>query len=160
MAFMLASASLSCGSSRAGEVATWRYDLDFLSLSAAVSVDTVQAYAFARSPEGTLDCPALVNLLRSGQQLPAATARTDEAPLCEVDSGTAGALEAPFGRYWLLVLARRAGRSWLVGCANAEVTGADAGSAARVPLIPFDATVAIPRTSCPSLVARCAGSCS
>jgi len=150
--------AVGCGSSRA-EDTTWRFDLDFRSVPAAVSVDTVQAFAFARD-DGALDCPMLLAMLQRGQELPPPAARSDETPLCAVTSADGGRLRAPYGRYWLLVLARRGGRSWMVGCSGANVTSEAATPAPRVPLIPFDNTVAIPRTECATLTAKCAGGCS
>jgi len=133
------------------------YEIDFLSVRTAVSVDLLQVWLFPGAGADSA-CSDLTARLRSGQPLPDGAKTTGEFNLCEAFDGKTPRLEAGFGNYSVLVLAKRSGKSWLIGCAQGEVT--QESGPLLVSVTPFDATVAIPSTTCTSIKSRCSGSCS
>lgn len=132
------------------------YEIDFLAVRTAVSVERIQVWLFPGGADNV--CSDLTARLRSGQALPDPIQTTDEVGLCDVYNGKAAKFTQSFGDYTVMVLAKRSGKPWLVGCAQGTVTK-DSGPLV-VSVTPFDATVAIPPTSCTTVRDRCSGACS
>jgi hypothetical protein len=145
-----------CGSSegRRAPPTTWSYGIDFQSKDAAVSVDTLEISLFDASAGG---CAELVAMRRSDADL-SPIARVDSVALCDVLGDHAGALTGPYEAVSVLVVAKKAGKELLIGCA-AQAAAPMEGDVPVVTLTNFDDTVIIMPSACKSVAAYCAHAC-
>ncbi|HEU4408003.1 MAG TPA: hypothetical protein VFS43_22265 [Polyangiaceae bacterium] len=132
------------------------YTVAFPSIAAAVAAEELQIRAYP--DEGPSTCLSLVQKRRSQQALPEAASPLVTVAPCGVQGGGDGAaIETALGRFALLVVARRQGADFLIGCAVQEV--AEGVEPVRVPLTLFSNTVVVPPTTCASLSSRCSNGC-
>jgi hypothetical protein len=131
------------------------YTVAFPSIAAAVAADEVQIGAYP--DEGPSTCLSLVQKRSSQLDLPAPVAPPVAGTPCALAGDDAASIEAGFGRIALLVVARRQGADFLIGCTMQSVT--EHVESARVPLTLFSNTVVVPETTCATLSSHCGGGC-
>jgi hypothetical protein len=124
--------------------------------AAAVAVEELQIGAYP--DEGPSTCLSLVQKRLSQQALPSPVSPAATVSPCSVmASDTSSSIEASFGRVALLVVARRQGADFLIGCSKQRI--AENVEPVRVPLTLFSNTVVVPATTCGSLSTHCGGGC-
>jgi hypothetical protein len=143
-------------SSKSDGPSTWTYTLDFQSVSAAVSVDTLEVSVFDATKEGG-ECSSLVEGRRTHADLPKAVATVAPA-ICDVTRGQ-GSVTVGYGTYSVLVVAKHQGQDWLIGCNKQYVTKDEDPGTLPIEVTNFDDTVLVPATTCQSLSAHCGGGC-
>jgi hypothetical protein len=136
---------------------TWHYTVNFESVAAAVSVDTLEVDLFKATTDD-VRCDVLVEARRTKAPLPTAVASIPATPLCALRGGGAGVTVA-YGKYSVLVVAKHQGQDWLIGCNTQYVTPDEDPGTLPIELTNFDQTVQVPATQCQTLGARCAGGC-
>lgn len=153
--FASASASACVDDEGSAEPVRIAYTVAFPSIAAAVAVDEVQIGAYP--DEGPSTCLSLVQKRSSQLDLPAPVAPPVAGPPCALAGGDVASIEAGFGRVALLVVARRQGADFLIGCTVQSVT--ENVESVRVPLTLFNNTVVVPETTCATLSSHCGGGC-
>lgn len=151
-------AALAGGGCKDDDAASERiaYTVAFPSIAAAVAADELQIGAYP--DEGASTCLSLVQKRRTQQALPTPVSPPVTVAPCGVQAGGDGAaIEAALGRVALLVVARRQGTDFLIGCTEQEIV--DNVEPVRIPLTLFSNTVVVPPTECDSLSSRCGGAC-
>jgi hypothetical protein len=146
---------LACSSK--STTSTWTYTVDFGSVAAAVSADTVGVEVYDGTKDDT-HCDALVEARRTKVPLPKAVASIPATTVCALTNG-GGRIDVPYGKYSVLVVARRQSQDWFIGCNTQYVTPDEDPGTLPIPLTNFDDTVQVAPSSCTSLAAHCGGGC-
>jgi hypothetical protein len=146
---------LGCSSSGSGS--SWNYTVNFESVAAAVSADTLQVDVFdAKAPQA--DCADLVVARRANLSLPKPAVSVPPTPICSLAGGKGG-VSVPFGTYTVLVVAQSKGQDWLIGCNTQYVTKDEDPGTLPIELTSFSDKVQVQGTACQSLSAHCSGGC-
>ncbi len=152
-----------------------RYRVAFPSTNVAVTTETMQAFVFdaTDTAKNGTDCLSLITKRRSGGELPGDALKlleSEPATPCDLLSTTAasdkgeplagkkGALATTYGNRSFLVVTRRGGADYFLGCTTREITSAD--TTVEVALSPANATISVPPSTCASLSDKCAARCS
>jgi hypothetical protein len=150
-------AGLPACSSKSTSPSTWNYTVNFQSVAAAVSVDTLEVNVYdATLPDS--DCAALVQKRRAKVDLPKPLVSVAATALCDLANGQ-GAVTVPYGTYALLVVARHKSQDWLIGCNVQHVTRDEDPGTLQIDLTNFDESVLVPPTGCQTLSSHCSGGC-
>ncbi len=157
----LCAAALTAGlvacSAKSSGPSTWSYSVNFHSVAAAVSADTLEVSVFdATLPDTT--CAVLVQKRRSKVELPRPTVSVPATATCDMASGKAQ-VTVPYGTYQLLVVAKHKGQDWFVGCNTQHVTRDVDPGTLQIDLTNFDDSVLVTPTACQTLSAHCSGGC-
>ena len=152
---LLAVPALACASK--ASPSTWNYTVNFESVAAAVSADSLETTVF----DGTKDegrCDAVVEARRTKVPLPNAVVSIPTTAICALTNG-GGRVDVAYGKYSVLVVAKHQGRDWLIGCNTQYVTHDQDPGTLAIDLTNFDDSVQVAPTSCASLSAHCGGGC-
>lgn len=153
---------------------TAHYQIAFPSVNVAVTTETMQVFVFdaAGGAKNGTDCLTLITKRRSGGDLPtdalklfesepttpcdllATTAASDKG---EPLAGKKGVVVTGYGVRSFLVVTRRAGTDYFLGCTTREIT--TAGATVEVALSPANATISVPTSTCVTLSSKCAAQC-
>jgi hypothetical protein len=154
---------------------TAHYQVAFPSTNVAVTTETMQVFVFdaTDTTKNGTDCLTLITKRRSGGDLPADALKlfeSEPASPCDLLSttvasdkgepltGKKGALATTYGNRSFLVVTRRAGADYFLGCTTRAITSTD--TTVEVALSPADATISVPASMCASLSDKCAARCS
>ena len=108
-----------------------RYQISFPSTRVAVATDAIQVTVFdATNPRSGTDCLTLITKQKTKADLPKAPlfiTQTDVSPICDVLSGTKGALPTiSYGKRTFMAVAKRGNADFFLGCAEADIGTGDA----------------------------------
>lgn len=145
------------GCSSSSSNSTWNYTLNFESVAAAVSADTLEVDVFdATLPDST--CDVLIVARRSQGTLPKPVVSVPATPICTLAGGKGG-VSIKYGTYSVLAVAKRQGQDWFIGCNTQYVTHDEDPGTLPIELTNFDEKVEVQATTCQSLSAHCSGGC-
>ena len=150
-------AGLSACSSKSSSPSTWSYTVNFQSVAAAVSVDTLEVSVFDATLPDT-SCATLVQKRRTKVELAKPLFSVPATALCDLANGQ-GAVTVPYGTYSLLVVARHKSQDWLIGCNVQHVTRDEDPGTLQIDLTNFDDSVLVPPSGCQTLSSHCSGGC-
>jgi len=153
--------SVACsGNGKASPPSTYTFGINFLSIGAAVQVDTLEVSLFDLNATHT-DCQTLFFARVSGAQLPPTAIPVENVSTCDVAVSQAGGLTVPYGTYAVLVVAKQGTVPLYAGCAaEAATSGDDPANPPIVELTRFNASVPVPpATTCTTIADHCAGRC-
>jgi hypothetical protein len=152
---LVLSSIVGCSSSSSNS--TWTYTVNFESLSAAVSADTLEVDVYDASlPDST--CDVLIVARRSQAALPKPVVSVPPTPVCTLATGHGG-VSVKYGKYSVLAVAKHQGQDWLIGCNTQYVTHDEDPGTLPIELTNFDEKVEVPATKCQSLSAHCSSGC-
>ena len=150
------------------------YQVAFPSVNVAATTESMQVFVFdaTNGTKNGTDCLTLITKRRSGGDLPsdalklfesepttpcdllATTGASDKA---EPLAGKKGIVVTGYGTRSFLVVTRRAGSDYFLGCTTREITSADA--TVEVALSPANATISVPTSTCATLSSKCSAQC-
>lgn len=144
-----------CGTKASGP-STWSYSLDFGSVAAAVSVDTVEIAVFDGTTDAT-KCETLVQKRRSKAELPKAVS-TASSSVCDLASGKTQTT-VNYGTFRVLAVAKRQGQDWFIGCNTQYVTRDEDPGTLAIALTNFGDNTIVAGTACQTVTDHCNGAC-
>jgi hypothetical protein len=163
---MIGALGLSCGSGKETVTENQQeapirqeggFSVDFPSVAAAVAAETLQVQAFEVTGERL--CQKLLELRKSGQDMPLVAAQTPPLRPCQFASAKdeATRIELPLDkRFAFLAVAQRGKEDLMLGCGTQDVTRTKN-------VVPVSLALAeqksIPTTTCTTLSQHCASGC-
>ena len=149
--------TLTACSAKSSGPSTWNYAVNFHSIASAVSTDTLEVSVF----DATLpapSCAALVQKRRSKVELPKPLISVPATAVCDLANGQ-GQMTVVYGTYQVLVVGKRKGQDWLIGCNTQHVTRDEDPGTLQIDLTNFDDSVLVAPTGCQTLSSHCSGGC-
>ena len=140
-----------------------RYQINFPSTRVAVATEAIQVSVFdaTNGAQAGTDCLTLITKQKTKADLPKAPlfiAQTEVIPVCDVLSGTKGALPTiSYGKRTFMAVAKRGNADFFLGCSEADIGSADA--LVDISVAQVDETTQVPTTTCPTLGDKCKNTC-
>jgi len=145
------------GCSSSASNSTWTYTVNFESVAAAVSADSLEVNVYDASlPDST--CDVLIVARRSQGTLPKPVVSVAPTPICTLVAG-GGGVSVRYGKYSVLAVAKRQTQDWLIGCNTQYVTHDEDPGTLPIELTNFDEKVEVQPTTCQSVSAHCSRGC-
>lgn len=142
-----------CGGAPEPTAASYR--LQFPSVAAAASTDTVELYLHAGDEREI--CQELTLKRISKQPLPEDIVELPATSPCEILAGGGPNLDIAYGPTALLVVGRRSGDDFVIGCTRFEATSEPFEVVVTLTLA--GSSVAPPSSTCKELSDKCEGRC-